>query len=285
MPAFAHVPDPGASPGATGRIRYDLRPGDHAGRPLLVLIGGMTQTLASWGGQMQPLSRTRPVLAYEARGQGETELSLEDVSLPRQADDLNALLSALDRHEPVDVCGFSFGGRVALAFADRHPGRVRRLVLSGVGMDRGVVGRLIVQGWIATLATGDLEALARVSLPDIVGPAYLEKYVALVEPMVKAVVQRNSYAGIAALFRQTLGRRDPEWSAAALAERVRLPALVMGGALDRLAPPAEVEALARALDARHRVFPDAGHTIPIEAREAWHDAVVAFLDETEPKEV
>jgi 3-oxoadipate enol-lactonase len=281
VPAFATVPDSGL-PGATGRMRYDLRAAAQAGRPLLVLIGGMTQTLASWGGQMQPLSRTRPVLAYEARGQGETELALDDVSLPRQADDLAALLNALERYEPVDVCGFSFGGRVALAFADRYPARVRRLVVSGVGIDRGILGRLIVQGWIATLATGDLEALARVSLPDIVGPAYLEKYAGLVEPMVKAVVQRNSYAGIVALFRQTLGKHDLEWSAGAVAERLRVPALVMGGALDRLAPPAEVEALARLLNARHRVFPDAGHTIPIEAREAWHDAVVDFLDAEVP---
>lgn len=284
MPAFATIPDPrpGAEGDATGRIRYDMRASERSDRPLLVLIGGMTQTLASWGGQMQPLSRSRPVLAYEARGQGETELSLADVGLARQADDLDALLRALDVHAPVDVCGFSFGGRVALAFADRHRGRVRRLVVSGVGMDRGVVGRLIVQGWIATLATGDLEALARVSLPDIVGPTYLEKYANLVEPMVKAVVQRNSYEGIVALFRQTLGRRDPEWSAAAIADRIDVPALVMGGALDRLAPPSEVEALAAAMKARHRSFPHAGHTIPIEAREAWHDAVVEFLDAEEP---
>lgn len=284
MPAFATVPDPVSTPGASGRIRYDLRPGP-AGPPPLVLIGGMTQTLASWGGQMPALSRTRAVLSYEARGQGGTDLSLSDVSLSRHAGDLAALLAALDLPGAVDVCGFSFGGRVALAFAASHAEHVRRLVVSGVGTDRGVVGRLIVRGWIAALRTGDLEALARISLPDIVGPAFLEKNAGIVESMVQAVVERNDYEGIAALFRQTLGEADEAWSPAALAERVReaarVPALVMGGELDRLAPPAEVRQLAELLGARHRIFEGAGHTIPIEAREAWRAAVLEFLDDEE----
>ena len=262
-----------------GRVRYDLRRADGSTRPPLVLIGGMTQTLASWGGHVRPFAQTRTVLAYEARGQGETTLALDDVSLPRHADDLLALVDALELPRPIDVCGFSFGGRVALAFAAAHPQRLRRLVLSGVGSERGVVGRLIVQGWIAALRTGDLEALARISLPDIVGPAWLSRHADSIEPMVKAVVERNSYAGIKALFERTLGAGQ---SAAELAARVRSPALVLGGELDRLAPPEEVRVLAEILGAPHRVLPGVGHTIPIEAAEPWRAAVLDFLDAENP---
>ncbi|MCA9653890.1 MAG: alpha/beta fold hydrolase [Myxococcales bacterium] len=280
MPAFATVPDPVHGPGSTGRIRYDLRqPAPATGRPPLVLVGGMTQTLASWGGQLRPLSATRPVLAYECRGQGATELDLREADLPRHVEDLVALLEALGLPTPVDLCGFSFGGRVCLAVAATQPALARRLVLSGVSTGRGVVGQLIVEGWLAALRTGDLEALARISLPDIVGPAYLEAHAHLVEPMVRAVVERNSFAGIDALFHQTLrAPSDPAWTNEAMAARVQCPTLVLGGELDRLAPPAEVRDLAERMGARALTIPGAGHTIPIEAAERWREAVLEHLD-------
>lgn len=280
MPTFVSIPDPVRGPGGQGRIRYDLRrPVGPSDRPPLVLVGGMTQTLSSWGGQLRPLARTRPVLAYECRGQGATELHLGDAGLTRHAEDLAALVEALELPTPLDLCGFSFGARVSLTVAATHPQLVRRLVLSGLGTGRGVVGRLIVQGWLAALRTGDLEALARISLPDIVGPAYLEAHAHLVEPMVRAVVERNSFEGIRALFEQTLqDPAEPEHTTEAMAARVKCPALVMGGALDRLAPPDEVGDLAKRMGGRHLVLADAGHTIPIEAAEPWRAAVLEHLD-------
>ena len=279
MPDFATIHD--AVSGEPGRIRYDLRRAASSSATPVVLIGGMTQTISSWGGQLRPLSETRDVMAYETRGQGSTELSLEDAGFARHVEDAVALLDAVGLAEPVDVCGFSFGGRVALALAAQRPERVRRLVLAGVGHGRSVLSRCIIDGWRAALSTGELEALARVSLSDIVGPEFLEANAQLVEPMIKAVVQRNRYDGIAALFRDTLPRHgddDDAWSPAALAPRVRAPALVTGGAADRIASPDEVAALATALHAEHRIFAGSGHTVPIEAAEPWRRTVLAFLD-------
>ena len=280
MADFVLVPDPVAGTGATGKIRYDRRrPEQEHGRPTLMLLGGMTQTVSSWGGQLRPLARGREVVAYEARGQGSTELALDDCTLARHVEDFAALLDALAIEPPVDLCGFSFGGRVSLAVAATRPELVRHLVLSGVALDRGIVGRLIVQGWRASLKTGDLEALARISLPDILGPQYLEKQAALVESMVKTAMQRNRYEGISALFEQALSiPPDSPWAVPELAPRVRAPTLVLGGALDRLAPPTEVQMLAQQLGADHVTLPDAGHTIPIEAATEWRDAVERFLD-------
>lgn len=279
VPSFASVSDPIVGPGAEGRIRHDLRPGPAGnGQPPLVLIGGMTQTISSWGGQLRPLSATRTVVAYEARGQGSTSLSIARVDLAQHVEDFAALVAALELPTPLDLCGFSFGGRVSLAIAATRPELVRRLVISGVGLDRGVVGRLVVAGWIASLRTGDLEVLARVSLADIAGPTWLAKHEDLVESMVTAVVQRNSYAGISALLHATLEPlAGTPWATSALAERVRCPALVMGGAHDRLAPPEEVRELATRMGGQHRIFEDAGHTIPIEAAEAWREAVLEHL--------
>jgi pimeloyl-ACP methyl ester carboxylesterase len=280
VPELVEIPDPVAGSDARGRVRVDRRaPVRDEGRPPIVVLGGMTQTLASWGAQTRPLSERRTVVVYEARGQGTTELALGDCTLARHVEDFASLHAALGLAGPVDLCGFSFGGRVALAVAAERPELVRKLLLSGVALDRGVVGRLIVQGWMAALRTGDLEALARVSLPDILGPAYLEANAKLVEPMVRASIERNRYDGVVALMRSTLDLPpDSPWMPSALAARVRAPTLCISGALDRLAPPAEVAALAEILGAAHHVVPDVGHTVAIEAPTLWRDAALEFLD-------
>lgn len=278
MPDYATIPDEPARPGATGQLRIDRREGPQGStQPLLVLVGGMTQTISSWSGQIRPLSATRPVLAYEARGQGQPKLSLRDCSFERHVADFVALVDALALPTPLDLCGFSFGGKVCLAIAAERPDLVRRLVITGVGLERSVVGRLVVDGWHAAVRC-NLETLARVSLTDTLGPAYLQAHARELDGVIAASIKRNSEEGIRALFEHTT--RLPEnspWRSAALASRVRCPALVMGGAHDRVADPHDVAALAERLRAEHRIFEDAGHTVPIEAAVAWRAAVEAFL--------
>lgn len=280
MPELVPIPDPVAPTGASGRVRVDRRGASTGGRPPLVIVGGMTQTLASWGGQLRPLSADREVIVYEARGQGQTELALTDVSLARHVHDFAALLTALGVAGPVDLCGFSFGGRVALAIAADRPELVRRLVVTGVSAGRGALGRIVVRGWRAALATGDLEALAWISLADTLGPDYLDRNEHLLPAIVRAIMTRNNYAGIRALFEQTLGD-DPglSYHPTRLAPRVACPVLLLAGALDRLAPAAELAALAALFPspAAHHVVPDVGHTVAIEAPEVWRAHVQKFL--------
>jgi pimeloyl-ACP methyl ester carboxylesterase len=275
------IPDPGA-PGGVGRIRLDRRPPASAPiGPPLVILGGMTQTLASWSAHLRSFAQGREVIAYEARGQGHSELDLRDASPARHIADFCALLDALAIPGPVDLCGFSFGGRLALAIAAAHPGRVRRLVVSGVSAGRGALGRVIVRGWRAALQTGDLNALAWISLADTLGADYLSRHEAMLPAFVEATVQRNSYAGIRALFEQTM---DDVAAAAfaplALAAQIRAPTLLLCGEHDRLAPAADLEALALAFTphAEREIVAGAGHTVAIEAPTPWRARVLAFLD-------
>ncbi len=59
---------------------------------------------------------------------------------------------------------------------------------------------------------------------------------------------------------------------------LRMPALVVGGALDPFFPGAALEATAAAIpDAALRVFPRSGHGVPKQRSAAVQDAVAAFL--------
>ncbi len=279
---FVTVRDPVAGDAATGRLRIDRRsPAQELSPPksVLVVVGGMTQTLSSWGGQVRHLAERRELVVVEARGQGQTELALDDCSIGRHVKDMLALLDALEISRPVDLCGFSFGGRVCMAFAAEHPERAHRLVLTGVGPAQSTLGRVIVRGWRAALTTGDLHALAWISLADTLGPSYLARNEAHLDSMVLATLQRNRYEGIHALFEHTSDEKNHAFAVSALAERVSCPTLLLGGSLDRLVPREELEGLARRMRAAVTTFPDVGHTVPIEAPQPWRERVLAFLDE------
>jgi len=80
---------------------------------------------------MRPAPRRR-VIAPNLRGFGRTS-GFDDATPPSidtMADDVAALLDALDLSGPVTVGGLSMGGYAALAFARRHPDRMRGLVLA-----------------------------------------------------------------------------------------------------------------------------------------------------------
>jgi len=242
----------------------------------------MTQTLASWGSQLRPLATDAPVCAVELRGQGQTELSLARVDLAQQAADLSHVLDALELRDPIDLCGFSFGGRVAITFAATYPQRIRRLIVTGVGSGRSALAKVILRGWQATAQTGDLAALGWVSLADTLGPAYLARHEGLLPAMVKAVTERNRPEALASLFAQTFDTTLAEGGPPTLpllseAKRVEAPCLALAGDADRLVPRDDLVELAHALGAEFAILAGSGHTAPIEVPEDWRLRVLGFL--------
>ena len=179
-------------------------------RPPLVLLGGTAQWLDSWTGHLSGLARERQVLLYEVRGQGgaTSDLDVADCSLRQQAADFGSVVEAAGLNaEPFDVVGFSFGGRVAMAAA-AHPASarrycVRRLCVTGVAADRGAYGRLAVQGWRASLSTGDLEGFVWQLILSTHSPSYLAAHERNVPLWVRAVVQANSVEGLRSIVEQT----------------------------------------------------------------------------------
>lgn len=76
------------------------------------------------------LARHVRVVLYDQRGLG---LSDRDISPPTLDDFVTDLESVIDQLDggPVGLWGSSFGGPIALHYADRHPERVARLALEG----------------------------------------------------------------------------------------------------------------------------------------------------------
>jgi pimeloyl-ACP methyl ester carboxylesterase len=107
-----------------------------AGRPLVLLHGGLTTIELSFGAVLPELAAGRQVIATELQGHGRTADIDRDITVPGLAGDVAGLLDhlGLDR---ADVLGFSLGGGVALQLALDHPDRVGRIILASVGYAPG----------------------------------------------------------------------------------------------------------------------------------------------------
>jgi len=101
-----------------------------AGRPLVLLHGGLTTIDSSFGEILPILANTRQVVAVEQQGHGHTADLDRPLTFEQMADDTAALLRQIEI-ESADFFGWSDGGNIALQIALRHPSLVRRLMISG----------------------------------------------------------------------------------------------------------------------------------------------------------
>lgn len=90
-----------------------------AGEPL-VLVHGSWGDHHSWGPVVAPLSESLEVVVYDRRGHSQSERPAGQGSVHEDADDLAALIDALELG-PAHVVANSFGAIVALDAASRRP--------------------------------------------------------------------------------------------------------------------------------------------------------------------
>jgi pimeloyl-ACP methyl ester carboxylesterase len=116
------------------RIAYAIT-GD--GPPLVKAANWLTHLDHDWHSPvwhhwLTDLSRGRQLVRYDERGCGLSDWDLpeEKASFETWVHDLEAVVDATG-HEIVDLLGISQGAAVAVAYAARHPERVRRIVLYG----------------------------------------------------------------------------------------------------------------------------------------------------------
>lgn len=101
------------------------------GEPVVVLHGGPSPGSRYLAPLVERLAEGFRVVAYDQRGTGRSSFPADSaMSRDRFVDDLEGLREALG-FERVHLVGHSWGGHIALAYAVRHPDRLRSLALVG----------------------------------------------------------------------------------------------------------------------------------------------------------
>lgn len=102
---------------------------DGSGDTTVVLIAGFTDGGDQWGQMQTSLAETARVCAYARFGTGPSDPAPSDQTFETQAEDLHALLDTAGEPGPFVLVGHSFGGPVAVTFADHYSDEVRGLAL------------------------------------------------------------------------------------------------------------------------------------------------------------
>jgi pimeloyl-ACP methyl ester carboxylesterase len=135
-----------------------------SGRPLVLLHGGGSTIMSTFGRILPELAKKHQVIALELQAHGHTPDIDRPLSFEQDADDVAALLKQL-RIETTDLMGFSNGGTTGLQIAIRHPETVNKLILASTTYKRD------------GMQPGFWEGMQNASLEDMPRPlkeAYLE---------------------------------------------------------------------------------------------------------------
>ncbi|HMA47256.1 MAG TPA: alpha/beta fold hydrolase [Frankiaceae bacterium] len=246
-----------------------------SGRPL-VLLHAFPLDARMWAAQQDGLADVAHVLAPDQRGFGGSPLGDDPPSLDRAAEDVAALLDARGLSGVV-LGGNSMGGYVVMACL-RHPAvreKLAGLVLVDTRAGADPPAAAANRHRIAEAVLAEGSGILFEELPNLLGGTSRRERPDVVR-RVRELAGAASPAAVAWAQRAMAARPDslPTLRAA------DLPALVVVGEEDGVAPPEEAQAIAEAMpDARLVGVPRCGHLPALEAPEALDAAIRAFLAE------
>ena len=242
----------------------------HAG-PAVVLLHGLGSSCRDWEFQEVALETRYRVIAVDLPGHGHSAPPRAAVTIEGMADEVSALLAALDE-EPAHVVGLSLGACVALRLGLQSPARVRSLTLvnpfarvqpSGPRDVARLLLRLTMLGVAPMRMVG-----AHVARGLFPWPEQRALYEAAVTSL--GATSRRGYA--AAL------RALAQFDARGQMSAIRRPTLVVAGDRDTMVPLAPKLQLAAAIpSARIVVVPASGHATPYDQPATFNRVLLEFL--------
>ena len=252
-------------------LYYELL-GQGPGKTTITFINGTLQTTVYWKHVGKALLGRFCLLLYDARGQGESELGDQPLSLKLHVSDLKALLDHVGIRETA-LIGLSHGARVALQLAEESPEIIFRMVLCSTSTRASFRSKMVVRSWYEILRRHSLDAMVWASVPYVFGSTFLRNNEKMMERMVNTLVRRNNTEALRAHL-QALQHYGP------LSRSLRQTpflVLVISGEDDPLVSREGAEEIARICGGRHVRLDGVGHSIPAEAPKAFVQLVTDFL--------
>lgn len=233
------------------------------GRPL-VLLHGWCLNRRLWMYAEEALTAHYRVITPDLAGFGHSDHLAGPYSLERYAADIRQLLVEHDLKDAVLV-GFAFGAAVALEVAAQGEGRIAGIVSVGVpGASHSPYQRM------AKAIRRDWPDFARRSAQALFYTPQSDATLAWLERMFASAPLPVALETV-----DVLSRYEPE----RVAPKVRVPTLFLHAENDTVAPKSIGIACAETAEkGRVEVLPDCGHLIVLDRKDAFHDAVRAFVN-------
>ncbi|WNZ27060.1 alpha/beta fold hydrolase [Leptolyngbya sp. NK1-12] len=248
-----------------------------AGQPL-VLIQGLGLDSGAWSAQITSLSRRHRIICFDNRGIGRTVAPEQLHSTSEMADDLIALLDAL-QIQRADILGFSLGGCIAQSLALRYPDRVNRLILVSTAAKFPALTLQVIQTWSSMLqevrdGRMNPKLYIKAQLPWIFTDTFFQDHQQIETLIGDALAY--PYQPTVTGFANQVAACVAHDSLKQL-HQIQTPTLILVGEADLLTPVALAQTLSAKLpNAELKVIAGAGHNFFWEVSAAFNQAVLDF---------
>lgn len=243
--------------------------------PPIVLVHGFACGRRMWARQVRDLARDHAVLVYDQRGHGLSDAPVEPeaYSPGHLGRDLAGLLDALGIGR-CHVVGFSLGGGPALGLALAQPGRVASLTLAdvGAGSESPMLLSSAARRW-GMVGRGQGQAAL---VDELMRSEFFKSYAgrdARSRRHMRALLASTPLEGALNTLTEVLAKRTSLFRMTGALRRVAVPTLVLRGGGDQLCRASSRLLAGTIPGAREVVLPGAGHMAPLEAPDAFAQAL------------
>ncbi|MEC9247581.1 MAG: alpha/beta hydrolase [Pseudomonadota bacterium] len=243
----------------------------------VIFLHGIGGNKDNWVRQIEFFSRSNTVIAWDARGYGDSEDYLGPLDFRAFSHDIRRLLDHLDIKK-AHLCGLSMGGRIILDFYELHKERVSSLTLVDTfpGFDNSFTeeGReRFIQERRQPLVEGGKEPadIAPSVVPGIVSPSASK---AVVNELIQSMSKLHKDSYVKTIESMTMYKPVADVS------QILVPVQIIVGEEDKLTPPSVSQNMHEKIaDSRLEIISNAGHITNIEAPERFNNCLRNFLEE------
>jgi aminoacrylate hydrolase len=241
--------------------------------PALVLVSGLGGTAAYWAPQIEALAEDFTVVTYDQRGAGTSDHPDEPYSIATLADDLHALIAALQLDHPV-LIGHSTGGAIGQVLAAREPELLAGMLQYASWSKSDAHFNWCFRMRRALLEGSALEEYVHGSALFLYPPEHIRDHAATLSPALLASVARFPDRAIVLRRIDAIMAHD----ATAQLSNIRIPTLVVCAQDDILTPPYQSRLLAEAIPgAQLQIVPQGGHSFSETQPETFNRIALDFL--------
>jgi 3-oxoadipate enol-lactonase len=239
-----------------------------ADRPVLLLSNSLSSTLDMWEPQIPVLTEHFRVLRYDNRGHGGSDVAPGPYTMERMSRDAKELIEQLGVG-PAAFCGLSMGGMVGMWLAANAPELLTRAVFANTSAYFGMPD--VWNQRIAAVEAGGMQVAAETTIQRWLTQEFMDQNPEIARTVFD-MIANNPVAGYIAA---ATGVRDVD-----LREQlpgIKIPSLVIAGALDPSTPPAMGEAIVEAIPNARLAILDSMHLSNIEKADEFNRLVTSFL--------
>ncbi len=253
-------------------INYTER-GVPQGLPV-VFIHGFPFNHTMWEPQMKALPNHIRAITYDVRGHGESDVADGQYTLEFFVDDLIALLDHLVIEQAV-LCGLSMGGYIALRAIERHPDRIKALVLCDTrSEDDPNEGKVKRSATIKSVKTDGLPAFAEGFVKAIFSEQTFRDNPHAIEA-IKHAIKGNSSIGICGTLLALACRTNTT----EFLPQINVPTLILVGEQDKLTPPSASRAMHEAIQGSDlQIISHAAHMSNLENPSEFNKHLIEFFN-------